>query len=85
MSVSQDIYMEAGVCLVGGPLHEAGMGMCGRRHDAEYWKESAGSGRPMALHTAVSAVVRSQVQVVSCLYLRQKAGIWFLKEQRLLG
>lgn len=67
MSVSQDIYMGAGVCLVGGPpLQEAGIGVCGRKHAAEYWKESAGSDRRMAQHTPVSEVVRSQVQVVSC-------------------
>lgn len=55
--------------------------MCGRRHGAaEYWKESAGSSRPIVQHAAVSGVVRSQVQVVSCLFLRQRAGVWFLKE-----
>jgi hypothetical protein len=55
--------------------------MCGRRHDAaEYWKESAGSSRPIAQHAAVPGVVRSLVQVVSSLYLRRRVGVWFLKE-----
>lgn len=83
--VSGHLHGGGGVSGRRPPLPEARVGMCGRRLDAEYWKESAGSRRPMAQHIPDSGVVRPQVQVVSCLYLGQKAGIWFLKEQRLLG
>lgn len=64
--VSGHLHGSGGVSGRRPPLQEAGIGVCGRRHAAEYWKESAGSDRRMAQHTPVSEVVRSQVQVVSC-------------------
>ena len=84
--VSQDIHIrrQQGEGVSG--RRSLGGSWSGRRHDAGHWKESAGSCGSVAWHIPVSGVVRSWVQIVSCLYLSvRKLGSGFSRSKGGLG